>query len=114
MARFRLQTSTVFKNLSNSTLVTPLSLAKNNGRYGSFQLSGSIKLNNKFEKSYFTKIQTKSTKSSDLNNNDSPNSKASSIVQSILHGSPLLKEEERQTHSKLIARGKYVHELQSI
>src|SRR6266542_6058158 len=43
----------------------------------------------------------------------SPVSKASSFVQSILHGSNDAKEEERQTYSKLLARGKYVHELQS-
>ncbi|KAG9295417.1 hypothetical protein G9A89_013446 [Geosiphon pyriformis] len=45
-------------------------------------------------------------------NNNKPKSKASSIVRSILHGSVLTKEEERQTHSKLVARGKYVHEFQ--
>ncbi|CAG8605473.1 3161_t:CDS:10 [Ambispora leptoticha] len=44
-------------------------------------------------------------------NSTKPKSKASAIVQSILHGSVRAKEEERQTHSKLVARGKYVHEL---
>ncbi|CAG8563812.1 1119_t:CDS:2, partial [Acaulospora colombiana] len=40
-------------------------------------------------------------------------SKAKSLVKSILHGSDSVKEIENQTHSKLLARGKYVHELQS-
>ena len=40
-------------------------------------------------------------------------SKAKSIVSSILHGSEKAKTEVADTHSKLLARGKYVHELQS-
>ncbi|KAJ3048956.1 hypothetical protein HK097_010045 [Rhizophlyctis rosea] len=39
-------------------------------------------------------------------------SKAKSIVSSILHGSEAAKTEVAETHSKLLARGKYVHELQ--
>lgn len=38
---------------------------------------------------------------------------ASEIVESLLYGSKKIKEEESQTHSKKLARGKYVHELQS-
>ncbi|KAJ3035539.1 hypothetical protein HDV00_003693 [Rhizophlyctis rosea] len=38
--------------------------------------------------------------------------KAKSIVSSILHGSEKAKAEVADTHSKLLARGKYVHELQ--
>ncbi|ORZ02302.1 hypothetical protein BCR43DRAFT_481337 [Syncephalastrum racemosum] len=37
---------------------------------------------------------------------------ASEIVESLLYGSKKIKEEESQTHSKKLARGKYVHELQ--
>ncbi|KAL1922633.1 uncharacterized protein VTP21DRAFT_10172 [Calcarisporiella thermophila] len=39
-------------------------------------------------------------------------SKASGIINSILHGSKQAKDEDHQTYSKLLARGKYVHELQ--
>lgn len=39
-------------------------------------------------------------------------SKAGGILESVLYGSKLSKEEEKATHSKVLARGKYVHELQ--
>lgn len=48
-----------------------------------------------------------------VNEEASVKSKTSSIVHSILHGSAATKEEDKHTHSKLIARGKYVHEFQS-
>ncbi|CAH1762859.1 1045_t:CDS:10, partial [Entrophospora sp. SA101] len=47
-----------------------------------------------------------------VNEEASVKSKTSSIVHSILHGSSATKEEDKHTHSKLIARGKYVHEFQ--
>nr|CAG8494826.1 5815_t:CDS:10 [Entrophospora candida] len=47
-----------------------------------------------------------------VNEEASVKSKTSSIVHSILHGSAATKEEDKHTHSKLIARGKYVHEFQ--
>ncbi|KAJ2843435.1 hypothetical protein GGI22_007205, partial [Coemansia erecta] len=37
--------------------------------------------------------------------------KASHIVRSILHGSEQVRQETRDTLSKVLARGKYVHEL---
>ncbi|RKP37335.1 hypothetical protein BJ085DRAFT_20206 [Dimargaris cristalligena] len=37
--------------------------------------------------------------------------RASSLVSSILHGSPKAKQEARDTFSRLLARGKYVHEI---
>ncbi|CAO3654830.1 unnamed protein product [Mucor hiemalis] len=38
--------------------------------------------------------------------------RANEIIEAVLYGSKKIKEEERQTHSKVLARGKYVHELQ--
>lgn len=38
---------------------------------------------------------------------------ASEFIDAVLYGSKKAKEEENQTHSKMLARGKYVHELQS-
>jgi len=65
---------------------------------------------------YFNRAQFFNTNSiryaEDTNEEVGVKSKASSIVQTILHGSPATKEEEKNTHSKLIARGKYVHEFQ--
>jgi hypothetical protein len=39
--------------------------------------------------------------------------RANEIIESVLYGSKKVKEEENQTHSKMLARGKYVHEIQS-
>src|SRR5262245_50205486 len=39
--------------------------------------------------------------------------KAQSFVSSLLHGSSRAREEEQNTYSKVLARGKYVHELSS-
>ncbi|GAB5587923.1 hypothetical protein Unana1_02823 [Umbelopsis nana] len=39
-------------------------------------------------------------------------SKTGGILESVLYGSKQSKEEEKATHSKVLARGKYVHELQ--
>ncbi|KAI7868906.1 hypothetical protein BDF14DRAFT_1723688 [Spinellus fusiger] len=38
--------------------------------------------------------------------------KANTIIDAVLYGSQKVKEAEKQTHSKVLARGKYVHELQ--
>lgn len=38
--------------------------------------------------------------------------RASEIIEAVLYGSKKIKELENQTHSKMLARGKYVHELQ--
>ncbi|KAI9260159.1 hypothetical protein BY458DRAFT_440180 [Sporodiniella umbellata] len=38
--------------------------------------------------------------------------KANEILEAVLYGSKKTREEENQTHSKVLARGKYVHELQ--
>jgi hypothetical protein len=40
--------------------------------------------------------------------------RANEIIESVLYGSKKVKEEENQTHSKMLARGKYVHEIQSM
>jgi hypothetical protein len=40
--------------------------------------------------------------------------RANEIIEAVLYGSKKIKEIENQTHSKMLARGKYVHELQSI
>jgi len=49
-----------------------------------------------------------------LRNDDEPTqSKAGGILESVLYGSKKSKEEDKATHSKVLARGKYVHELQS-
>ncbi|KAI8990883.1 hypothetical protein BDF20DRAFT_7104 [Mycotypha africana] len=39
-------------------------------------------------------------------------SRANEILEAVLYGSKKVKEIEQQTHSKMLARGKYVHELQ--
>ncbi|PKY47740.1 NIPSNAP-domain-containing protein [Rhizophagus irregularis] len=83
-----LQKSSVFKNFFNLTLAT---LAKNKSAHGSIRLLSSISENK-----------------SETDNKD----KKSSIFQDILYGNPQIKEEDSQAHSKLIARGKYVHEIQ--
>lgn len=85
-----LQKSNVFKNFFNLTLAT---LVKNKSAHGSIRLLSSI-----------------SEDKSETDNKD----KKSSIFKEIIYGNPQIKEEESQTHSKLIARGKYVHEIQSI
>ncbi|KAG0162227.1 hypothetical protein DFQ30_002595, partial [Apophysomyces sp. BC1015] len=38
--------------------------------------------------------------------------RANEIIEAVLYGSKRVKEEDSQTHSKMLARGKYVHELQ--
>ena len=38
---------------------------------------------------------------------------ANEFIEAVLYGSKKIKEEDNQTHSKTLARGKYVHELQS-
>ncbi|CEG64542.1 hypothetical protein RMATCC62417_01493 [Rhizopus microsporus] len=38
--------------------------------------------------------------------------RANEIIEAVLYGSKKTREEENQTHSKVLARGKYVHELQ--
>ncbi|CAG8506875.1 6061_t:CDS:10 [Funneliformis caledonium] len=103
--RYCFQTSPGFKNLFKSNLVTPFFLKRDN-------LQQLVEKNRVIR--YFTTTSTKLTENSDSNDSDKIKSKASSLVQSILHGSQAIREEENQTHSKLIARGKYVHELQSI
>ncbi|KAJ1877783.1 hypothetical protein LPJ66_012029, partial [Kickxella alabastrina] len=58
--------------------------------------------------------------SEDTTDKDAPNAdeskqtlpqKASNIVRTILHGSEQVRQETRDTLSKVLARGKYVHEL---
>ncbi|KAI8877476.1 NIPSNAP-domain-containing protein [Backusella circina FSU 941] len=39
--------------------------------------------------------------------------RANEIIETVLYGSKKVKEEENQTHSKMLARGKYVHEIQT-
>jgi hypothetical protein len=39
--------------------------------------------------------------------------RANEIIEAVLYGSKKIKEIENQTHSKMLARGKYVHELQN-
>lgn len=38
---------------------------------------------------------------------------ANEFIEAVLYGSKKTKEEDNMTHSKTLARGKYVHELQS-
>ncbi|OBZ85580.1 Protein NipSnap 2 [Choanephora cucurbitarum] len=52
-----------------------------------------------------------STQSHVLQTN-SKQGRANEIIEAVLYGSKEIKEIENQTHSKLLARGKYVHELQ--
>jgi len=89
ITRRALQNSTVLKNLFSSTLVT---LAKNKSGYRLLSSISEDKLEKDEKKSFINKLDSK--------------------FQDILHGTPEFREEERQTHSKIIARGKYVHELQ--
>ncbi|RUP48215.1 hypothetical protein BC936DRAFT_144833 [Jimgerdemannia flammicorona] len=49
----------------------------------------------------------------DADGKDTLPGKAGNIIESMLYGSKKIKEEEEQTYSKKLARGKYVHELQS-
>lgn len=54
--------------------------------------------------------------SADQNGPAGPKAKAKAIVNAVLHGSEKAKhtmEEDDQTYSKILSRGKYVHELQS-
>lgn len=53
------------------------------------------------------------TKQDTNEENESKQGRANEIIEAVLYGSKKIKEEERQTHSKVLARGKYVHELQS-
>ncbi|RUS35096.1 hypothetical protein BC938DRAFT_475882 [Jimgerdemannia flammicorona] len=48
----------------------------------------------------------------DADGKDTLPGKAGNIIESMLYGSKKIKEEEEQTYSKKLARGKYVHELQ--
>lgn len=48
-----------------------------------------------------------------LKEEESKQGKANEILEAMLYGSKKTREEENQTHSKVLARGKYVHELQS-
>ncbi|KAI8636014.1 hypothetical protein BD408DRAFT_454824 [Parasitella parasitica] len=43
---------------------------------------------------------------------ESKQGRANEIIEAVLYGSKKIKEIENQTHSKMLARGKYVHELQ--
>ncbi|KAI8067445.1 hypothetical protein BDF21DRAFT_345643 [Thamnidium elegans] len=52
------------------------------------------------------------TKRDTTEENESKQGRANEIIEAVLYGSKKIKEEERQTHSKVLARGKYVHELQ--
>lgn len=53
-----------------------------------------------------------SGKGMDTTSEDGKGGRANEIIEAVLYGSKKIKEEERQTHSKVLARGKYVHELQ--
>lgn len=57
-------------------------------------------------------ILSSSEKSTDTTVEDAKGGRANEIIEAVLYGSKKIKEEERQTHSKVLARGKYVHELQ--
>ncbi|RCI03955.1 hypothetical protein CU098_010617 [Rhizopus stolonifer] len=46
------------------------------------------------------------------NNTKTKQGRANEIIEAVLYGSKKIKEIENQTHSKVLARGKYVHELQ--
>ncbi|GAA5810050.1 hypothetical protein MFLAVUS_003468 [Mucor flavus] len=52
------------------------------------------------------------TKRDTTEENEAKQGRANEIIEAVLYGSKKIKEEERQTHSKVLARGKYVHELQ--
>lgn len=62
-------------------------------------------------KRFFTQSFLAAEKSLDTQE-DGRGSRANEIIEAVLYGSKKIKEEERQTHSKVLARGKYVHELQ--
>ncbi|KAG2202651.1 hypothetical protein INT47_002083 [Mucor saturninus] len=57
-------------------------------------------------------ILSSSEKITDTTVEDAKGGRANEIIEAVLYGSKKIKEEERQTHSKVLARGKYVHELQ--
>ncbi|CAG8585012.1 4607_t:CDS:2 [Ambispora gerdemannii] len=90
----------IFKRLFNSSSVNFAEETKKGG--------DSDTLKNSF---FNPRTPNASEEQQQVEANSTPISKASSIVHSILHGSTRAKEELMQTHSKLVARGKYVHEL---
>ncbi|RIA91975.1 hypothetical protein C1645_766242 [Glomus cerebriforme] len=104
-------TRKVLQNLFNLALVTPLSLTKNKSGYGSIRLLSSISQNKPKTEVNDKKSTPTSTENLDSNTENNDN-KLTSLFKNIIHGSPEIREEEKQTHSKIIARGKYVHELQ--
>ncbi|CAG8772047.1 9647_t:CDS:1, partial [Acaulospora morrowiae] len=100
-------------------------LSRKNNYYGFSRLlstirqAGSVGLNKKFLIPSITRNErnfqfSASTLNSSAENSSEkkPESKAKTLVKSFLHGSDSVKDLENQTHSKLVARGKYVHELQ--
>ncbi|KAI8997696.1 hypothetical protein BDB01DRAFT_50609 [Pilobolus umbonatus] len=49
----------------------------------------------------------------DDDESDPVKGRANELIEAVLYGSKKIKEIENQTHSKMLARGKYVHELQT-
>ncbi|CAG8776547.1 15060_t:CDS:1, partial [Acaulospora morrowiae] len=93
-------------------------LSRKNNYYGFSRLQSTI-LNKKSPIPLITRNERNFQFSASTLNSSAENSsekkqesKAKTLVKSFLHGSDSVKDMENQTHSKLVARGKYVHELQ--
>lgn len=63
---------------------------------------------------FHTQIVNPLFKEKDIESKEEPKQgRANEIIEAVLYGSKKIREIENQTHSKMLARGKYVHELQS-
>lgn len=62
---------------------------------------------------FHTQIVNPLFKEKDIESKEEPKQgRANEIIEAVLYGSKKIREIENQTHSKMLARGKYVHELQ--
>lgn len=62
---------------------------------------------------FHTQIVNSFFEGKDIKSKEEPKQgRANEIIEAVLYGSKKIREIENQTHSKMLARGKYVHELQ--
>lgn len=62
---------------------------------------------------FHTQIVNPFFEGKDIKSKEEPKQgRANEIIEAVLYGSKKIREIENQTHSKMLARGKYVHELQ--
>ncbi|KAI8366624.1 uncharacterized protein BYT42DRAFT_505111 [Radiomyces spectabilis] len=59
-----------------------------------------------------TSVKSQDDKTPEKKETNGDKGRANELIEAVLYGSKKIKEEESQTHSKVLARGKYVHELQ--